>query len=126
MEKIVERIHRDGQDNIRCYQFLHSLQQQANAQGSSGQGRRAAARSVSPAISIASSSGGCASSSGGCSQRKPPEDAEGLESKRAAIALRAEVAANMEELDRDAARASAGPIEVKVLKPEIEAAVSSI
>jgi hypothetical protein len=129
VDRIVKRIHRDGQNDIRGHQFLQSLQLQAAGRGSSGQGRRTAGRAVSPALSVASSSGSRR-------QREPPEDAEERENKRAATALRAEVAANMVELDRDAARASADQrgvgdfllrhewsIDVKVLKPEIEAAV---
>jgi hypothetical protein len=129
VDRIVRRIQREGQNQIASFQLLHSLQAKVPNKGSSGGGRHGRERASSPAISITSSAGDRR-------LRDPEEIAEERENKRAATALRAETAANTEEIDLAAARASAEQrgvgdyllrsewsIHVKTLKPEIEAAV---
>jgi hypothetical protein len=101
VDKLVRRIQREGQNYIASFEMLQSFQAKASGQpgqGSSGGRRRE--RCVSP-------SGSIASSVGDRRLRDPEELAEERENKRAATALRAEVAANMEAIDLAAARASA-------------------
>ena len=98
VDRIIRRIQRDGQNQIASFQLLHSLQSRVSDKGSSGGGRRE--RCSSPAFSVTSSVGDR-------HQRDPAEIEEERETKRAATALRGETAANVEEIDLAAARASA-------------------
>ena len=132
LEKIVAKIHKDGRAKLNTLMLLRDIQRNSGFGATGGRGDRE--QSVGPASRTSSSAGG----PGKRPLQFGPETPEERAAKRAAqieAASKAEAANNLAAIERDAALFAAEQrgvgdskllerwsIEVKVLKPELEAA----